>query len=72
MAAKDIFRAAKRALQTEQGRSGGRKLVDGLAKAGDKATKGKHRPKIEQARQAAHRYLGGPGSGGPGSAGRGY
>lgn len=71
MAARDIFRAAKRALQTEQGRSSGRKVVDGLAKAGDRATKGKHRSSIEKARQAAHRYLGGNGNGTGGTAGHG-
>ncbi len=53
-----IIKAAQHALKTEQGRSAGRKAVDGIAQAGDRVTGGKHRDKIEKARQAAQKHLG--------------
>jgi hypothetical protein len=58
MAFSKILRTAQQALKTEQGRSVGHKAVDGIAKAGDRATGGKHASAIEKARAAAQRHLG--------------
>ncbi|MET0163178.1 MAG: hypothetical protein ABW204_11035 [Microbacteriaceae bacterium] len=53
-----IIRAAQHALKTEQGRSAGRKAVDGIAKAGNRVTGDKHASAIEKARLAAQKRLG--------------
>lgn len=53
-----LIKVAQRALQTEQGRSAGRKAVDGIANAGNRVTGDKHAEKIEKARRAARKHLG--------------
>ncbi|WP_168915081.1 hypothetical protein [Microcella flavibacter] len=65
-----IFSAARRALQTEQGRSAARKAADAAADAGRRFGGGKHAPTVDKAHRAARKYLdggqGGPGAGRPG------
>lgn len=68
----DIFRGAKRALESEQGRATGRKIADGAADAARRVAGEKHGSKIDKAHGAARKYLDGDGTGGtPGDPGAG-
>ena len=51
----------REALNSPQARQMGSKVVDRVAEAADKATKGKHQDKIQNARGQAQKHLGGPG-----------
>lgn len=53
----------KEALNSPKSREMGSKVVDRVAEAADKATKGKHQDKIQNARGQAQKHLGGPGDG---------
>ena len=53
----------REALNSPQAKQMGSKAVDRVAEAADKATKGKHQSKIENARGQAHKHLRGPGAG---------
>ena len=53
----------REALNSPQAKQMGSKVVDRVAEAADKATKGKHQDKIQNARGQAHKHLGGPGDG---------
>ncbi|WAB80419.1 hypothetical protein OVN18_07490 [Microcella daejeonensis] len=68
-----ILSAARRALQTEQGRSAARKAADAAADAGRRIGNGKHAPTVDKVHRAARKYLdggqgdpGGPATGQPG------
>lgn len=49
---------AKQALKSEQAENISDKVLDGVADAVDKATGGKHRDKIQDAKEAADRKVG--------------
>lgn len=51
------------ALSSPQAKQMGSKVVDRVAEAADKATKGKHQDKIHNARGQAQKHLRGPGEG---------
>ena len=51
----------REALNSPQAKQMGSKVVDRVAEAADKATKGKHQDKIQNARGQAQKHLGGPG-----------
>ncbi|WP_082565859.1 antitoxin [Arthrobacter sp. Soil782] len=61
----------REALNSPQAKQMGSKVVDRVAEAADKATKGKHQDKIQNARGQAQKHLGGPDDGpqaqGPGA-----
>lgn len=59
----------REAINSPQAKQMGSKVVDRLADAADKATKGKHQDKIEQARGQAQKHFRGPGEGPAGRAG---
>lgn len=63
--AKELARNPKvrEALNSPQAKQMGSKVVDRVADAADKATKGKHQDKIENARGQAQKHLRGPGEG---------
>lgn len=54
-----ILSVARRALQTEQGRSAARKAADAAADAGRRFGGGKHAPTVDKAHRAARKYLDG-------------
>ena len=53
----------REALNSPQAKQMGSKVVDRVADAADRATKGKHQGKIENARGQAQKHLRGPGEG---------
>lgn len=53
----------REALNSPQARQMGSKVVDRVAEAADRATKGKHQSRIENARGQAQKHLRGPGEG---------
>ncbi len=53
----------KEALNSPKTRDMGSKVVDRVAEAADKATKGKHQDKIQNARGQAQKHLNNPGDG---------
>lgn len=50
-------------LNSPQAKQMGSKVVDRIAEAADKATKGKHQDKIQNARSQAQKHLRNPGDG---------
>lgn len=63
--AKELARNPKvrEALNSPQAKQMGSKVVDRVADVADKATKGKHQDKIQNARGQAQKHLRGPGEG---------
>ncbi|WP_458115766.1 Rv0909 family putative TA system antitoxin [Arthrobacter sp. D2-10] len=63
--AKELARNPKvrEALNSPQAKQMGSKVVDRVADVADKATKGKHQEKIQNARGQAQKHLRGPGEG---------
>jgi hypothetical protein len=53
----------REALNSPQAKQMGSKVVDRVAEAADRATKGKHQDKIDHARDQAHKHLRNPGEG---------
>ncbi|SDI37985.1 MT0933-like antitoxin protein [Arthrobacter subterraneus] len=53
----------REALNSPQAKQVGGKVVDRVAEVADRATKGKHQDKIDNARDQAHKHLRNPGDG---------